>query len=896
MAIGSGSRVGPYEVTSLLGVGGMGEVWRARHLALKRDDALKVLPDSVATNPERLARFQREAEVLASLNHPNIAQVHGIEGIPGSQALVMELVEGPTLAERILSGPLPVDEAVAIAVQIAQGVEVAHLQGIVHRDLKPANIKIRPDGAVKVLDFGLARVTEVGQDSGPALLTATVTEAANGTIAGVVLGTAAYMSPEQARGERVDARADVWAFGCVLYEMLTGRRAFNGETRSDLIAAILVGTPEWSRLPGTVPPAVQMLLRRCLARDLRQRVTHMSTVRLVLEEHEALSARAGGTPASSSASLWRRTVAIVAAVMALTAAAAAGAWLARRTGAPRIVRATLPADLFVTGTDRSFALTAEGDRLAYIGVGANRILVRSMNTLEAVPIYTTAAYIRGMFPSPDGQWLAFIENSFTLRKVSIAGGPAVTILQLDGPSRGASWGANGTIVFATGARETGLQQVAASGGAATVLTRPNRDRGEADHVQPVWLPGGRALLFTVQSDSGEPGDQRVAILDLTTGTWDTILDGGYGARYVPTGHLVYGSAGGLWAISFDLAQRRTRGTPVELLRTVQIGTLWSVAQFDVGADGTLVYPRNARSDGDEHVPVWVDRQGRETPLDAPPGNYRHPRLSPDGRRLAIAAGAEIVIWDTGRPWSTASRLSFNRVIDWFPVWTPDGRVVFGSWRGGGFSNMYVQAPDRAEPERLTDSPDMQLPTSITPDGSTVVFHSFMQGLEALRLDGKGDGRPYVLVKTPHEERNGVVSPDGRWLAYEGESSAVAGQLDIFVRPFPDVQRSLWQVTSSGGLYPAWGAGGRELFYLKPDGTLVALPVEGTDGTWRTGTAADLFRGAYLYQGDGSLGRQYDVAADGRKLIMLKNVRDLSTTPHFVIVQHWFAELERLVPH
>jgi Tol biopolymer transport system component len=467
---------------------------------------------------------------------------------------------------------------------------------------------------------------------------------------------------------------------------------------------------------------------------------------------------------------------------------------------------------------------------------------------------------------------------------------------LDGPSRGAAWGPDGTIVFATGARDTGLQQVAASGGVARVLTRPNRDRGEADHVLPSWLPGGRALLFTVHPVSGEDGDQRVALLDLTTGTWDTLIEGGNSARYVPTGHLVYAAAGALWGIRFDLGERRTRGAPVELLRPVQVGTFGSVAQFDVGPDGTFLYPRDARSDIDNHVPVWVDRQGRETPLDAPPGSYRHARLSPDGRRLAIAAAGEIFIWDTDRPWSTASRMTFTRMVDWFPVWTPDGRMVFGSWRGGGFSNIYIQAPDRAEAARLTDSPDMQLPTSMTPDGSTLIFHSFTQRLEGLRLDGKGDGRPFVLVETPREERNGVVSPDGRWLAYEGESPAVAGQLDIFVRPFPDVQRSLWQVTSGGGLYPCWGMGGRELFYLKPDGTLVVVPVEGTDGSWRAGPAKDLFRGPYLYQGDGSLGRQYDVSPDGRRFIMLKNARDFRTTPHFVIVQHWLAELERLVPH
>jgi serine/threonine-protein kinase len=876
----------------------MGEVWRARHLTLKRDDALKVLPDSVATNPDRLARFQREAEVLASLNHPNIAQVHGLEEVDGSRALVMELVEGPTLAERITPGPMPIDEALAIAKQIAHGVEAAHEHEIVHRDLKPGNIKVRPDGTVKVLDFGLARAADKrASDDGVGPHAPTITSTAALTQAGVVLGTAAYMSPEQARGERVDARADVWAFGCVLYEMLTGRPAFDGPSVSDVLVAILGGSPDWSRLPAAVPPAVRVLLRRCLARDLRQRVTHMSTVRLVLEEHESLSAHSGDASRVSAISPARRATAVAGVVLALGAAGAAGVWLARRTEPPQIVRATIPADMVVPTTDRSFAFTPNGDRLAYIGQG-NRILVRRMDAFDAVPILTTATYLRGAFPSPDGQWLAFVENSFTLRKVSIAGGPPATVLQMDGPSRGVEWGPDGTIVFATGATDTGLQQVAASGGPATVLTRPDRERGEADHLNPAWLPGGRALLFTIRSATGGLNDSRVAVLDLSARTWHTVVEGGYGARYVPSGHLVYAATDALWAIRFDLSRLRTDGAPVEVLRPVPVGSLGAVAHFDVAQDGTLAYPRDALGEGAARVPVWVDRHGRETPLDAPPGTYLHPRLSPDGRRLAISAGGDIVVWEIDRPWAAASRMTFSEANDWFPVWIPPAgtRIVFGSWRGGGFSNLYVQEPGRPDAERLTDSPDMQLPTGITPDGSTLVFHSFMQRLEALRLDAGSKSRQVTLLETPQEERNGVVSPDGRWLAYEAESPTSPGQLDIYVRPFPDVQRSLWQITAGGGLYPAWGTGGRELFYVKPDGTLVAVPVEGTGSTWRAGAPAELFRGPYLFQGDGSLGRQYDVASDGRRFLMLKITRDTGADPHFVIVQHWLEELKRLVQH
>ena len=538
----------------------------------------------------------------------------------------------------------------------------------------------------------------------------------------------------------------------------------------------------------------------------------------------------------------------------------------------------------------------DGERLVYIGQDTNQIFVRRMDELDATTILKSAAYLRGVFPSPDGQWLAFIENSFTLRKMSIAGGAAATIVQMmDGPSRGAAWGPNGTIVFATGATDTGLQEVPASGGAVDVLTRPDRERGEADHLHPVWLPDGRGLLFTIRLERGGINDSRVAVLDLKTRTWRTIVEGGYGARDVPSGHLVYAATDALWAIRFDLAQLKTDGAAVEVLRPAPVGALGAGAHFDVARDGTLAYPRDARGDADAHTPVWVDRHGRETPIGAPLGSYRHPRLSPDGRRLALTVNADIVIWEIARPWASAAQMTFTPTIDWFPVWMPDGkRIVFGSWRGGRFSNLFIQEPGHADAVRLTESADMQLPTSITPDGSTLIFHSFMQRLESLRLNEKGSARPIALVESPQEERNGVVSPDGKWLAYEAESPARPGQVDVYVRPFPDVQRSLWQITKDGGIFPAWGPGGRELFYQKPDGMLVVLNVE-SSVTWRAGAPVELFRGPYLTQGDGSLSRQYDVAPDGQRFIMIKNIRNADTSPHFVIVQHWLDELKRQTP-
>jgi hypothetical protein len=463
---------------------------------------------------------------------------------------------------------------------------------------------------------------------------------------------------------------------------------------------------------------------------------------------------------------------------------------------------------------------------------------------------------------------------------------------MDGPSRGAAWGPDGTIVFGTGASDTGLQRVAAGGGPVTVLTRPDATRGERDHVQPVWLPGHRNLLFTITQRGGIDAS-KVAVLDLETGVWRTVLEGGFGARYIDGGYLVYAAAGTLWATRFDLARLEARGAPVEMLKPVSIDVFGGTAEFDIAPNGTLAYVRGALSD-EELVPVWVERNGRETPVPAPLASYRHPRFSPDGKRLAISAahGAphDIYFWDFTRPWSDATRITFATATDWYPVWTPDARgIVFGSWRGGRFSNLYVLDTNTGATERLTNSPDMQLPTAITPDGAIVVFHSFTKSLQALRL--RADKEPVTLVETTGEERNADISPDGRWLAYEGESTTRQGQIDVYVRPFPDVERGMWEVTRDGGTFPLWARDGRELYFVTPGGTMMAVPVEASGSTWRAGTPVKLFEGPYAIR-EGSLGRAYDVAPDGR-FFMFKYAPSEQPS-QFVIVQNWLAELTRQV--
>ena len=646
--IAPGTRLGSYEITAQIGAGGMGEVYRARDTRLKRDVALKILPESFATDPDRLGRFQREAEVLASLNHPNIAAIHGLEESDGVHALVLELVEGDTLADRIARGPIPLDETLPIAKQIAEALEAAHEQGVIHRDLKPANIKVTPDGVVKVLDFGLAKLVQASSApaaaAGAPSMSPTITSPALLTGVGMLLGTAAYMAPEQAKGREADKRSDIWAFGCVLYEMLTGHGPFAGDDVSDTLANVLKGEPDWSALRTETAQPIRLLLQSCLTKDRRRRVADISTALFILENGANLGPQTGmsSPPPRRREPLWRRVVTPVAAALVTSVVVGAGVWFAMRPRLPGMIRTTVTTfgstSLALSGSDSDLAITPDGSRLVYRG--NNQLLVRALNQLEPTVLSGLGAP-RGIFISPDGQWIGFFDAFSPLKKVAIAGGPAVTVCAVDGNPRGATWGEDGTIIFATSTATTGLQRVSAAGGEPTVLTTPDRERGEGDHQWPEFLPGGTAVLFTITAANGDIENAQIAVLDLRSGTSKVLIRGGSHARYVPTGHLVYGATGTLRAVPFDIERMEVTGTPAPVLdgvMTTQIGA----ADVAVAANGSLAYLTGGAAGVGPKTVVSVDRQGRGSPLPGIPVDvYRDVRVSPDGLRLALSTQADV---------------------------------------------------------------------------------------------------------------------------------------------------------------------------------------------------------------------------------------------------------------
>jgi hypothetical protein len=589
MALAPGTRLGPYEITARVGVGGMGEVYRATDTALGREVAIKVLPQSLITDANRVARFEREARTLAALNHPNIATIHGVENLAGALALVMELVEGPTLSElleqqSVHHDSLGLDDALRVARQIALALETAHGQGIVHRDLKPANVKIRNDGTVKVLDFGLAKVMDPldvppSLSQSPTITTPAMTEA------GLILGTASYMSPEQARGKPVDKRADIWAFGCVLYEMFTGARAFPGDTVTETLAAVLTREPDWSRLPFEVPAPTRVLLRRCLEKDPRARLADMSAVLVLIEELPSLVMPASSGEASGREQIaftaaetrrdvmrvMRRRVALACAAGLALAIVGAGVWVARRPATPAVVRTMVTPSgansLSLGGFDRDVAITPDGTRIVYRGV--NQLLVRALASLEPT-VLPTSSSPQGVFVSPDGEWVGFFDGGSALWKVPIGGGSAVRLTTTRALfPRGATWMEDGTIVYAHGS-SAGLWSIPASGGEPMRLTSVDDSKGESEHTSPEALPGGRAVLFTVIAGSlgSVTGSSAIAALDLPTRTYQIVLRGGRWPRYVASGHLVYSTGTSLLAVPFDLDRLAVTGSPVTLLQQV----------------------------------------------------------------------------------------------------------------------------------------------------------------------------------------------------------------------------------------------------------------------------------------------------------------------------------------
>lgn len=901
MAFAPGTSVGSYEIAALLGKGGMGEVWKARDAKLGRDVAIKVLPEEFARNEDRLARFQREAKVLASLNHPNIAAIYGLEEVHGARCLILELVEGETVAERLTRGPIPVEESIQFALQIAAALEAAHEKSVIHRDLKPANIKVTPEGRVKVLDFGLAKA--LAGDGGNVNASNSPTLSMAATQQGIILGTAAYMSAEQARGRTADKRADVWAFGCVLYEMLTGKRAFDGADVSEVLAGVIKSEPAWTELPADLPPVLRVFLRRCLEKDPKRRIHDIADVRLALEG--AFDVPAAAPPASLPARArtgWPKMVGVgVGAAAAGVLATALFLWATSDTAPPPLLRfsATPSAPLRLARGDTfapDLAITPDGRRIVYVvgdSAATQQLYVRALDRLdgEALRGITGA---RSPFVSPDGNWVGFFDGA-GLKKVAINGGPAITLCSVRGAPRGANWVDEETIIFATADNRTGLMRVSASGGEPETLTQPQAEKGELDHILPDILPGGRAVLFTIVPRTGPVENSQIAVLDLATREQKVLIRGGSHPRYIPSGHIVYGVAGTLRAVAFDPDRLEVRGDPAPVVERVLMKST-GATDFAVSPAGALIYASGDSSTlGVERALVWVDRQGREEPVGAPPRAYAYPRISPDGTRAALDIRDQendIWVWDFMR--RTLTRLTFDPGLNRGAAWTPDGRRLAFSAQRDGAETIYWQAADgTGSAERLTEGSMVQVPKAFLPDGKRLLF---MQpdappyDIGIVTLDGQR--KVELLLKASFNESDPEISPDGRWLAYESNESR---QLEIYVRPFPDINGGRWQISVGGGSRPVWARNGRELFYYVVPGKVMAVPIQ-SGSSFTAGNPQVLFEGPYLSPQDG---RTYDVSPDGRRFLMIKDARPAaspeSPPPQLVVVLNWIEELKRLVP-
>jgi Tol biopolymer transport system component len=894
-----GTRLGVYEVTAQIGAGGMGEVYRATDIKLKRQVAIKILPAALAADPDRLARFQREAEVLASLNHPQIAGIYGLEEGGGITALVMERVEGEDLSQRIARGAIPLDEALPIAKQIGEALEAAHELGIIHRDLKPANIKVREDGTVKVLDFGLAKALDpVGSGADAAALTnsPTITSPAAMTRMGVILGTAAYMPPEQAKGRAVDKRADIWAFGCVVFEMLTGTRAFAGDDVSETLAAVLRAEPEWKALPAETPAPIRKLLRRCLEKDARRRLQAIGDARLEIED--ALAGTAEGQPMAAAPARAHRRERLAWAVaslllVVLVASIAIGrvAYLGRAPASAdmRATRFTLtPPDgwslaLGATpsgGSIAPLAVSPDGRHVAFVAQsreGKSQLWVRSFDTLtaRALPGTDDAA---SPFWSPDSRVLGFFTQG-KLKKIDVSGGSSIVLCDVSTPL-GGTWGSDGVIVFAPSG-STGLQKVSAAGGAPTAATALGP--GETYHMRPTFLPDGRHFIYVARNT----GAVYIASLDSTERTRVLERIEGTNVLYAQ-GHLLFVRGTRLVAEPFDADRRVVTGEAVPVAEEIATSAT-PYGQFSASANGVLVYQTGASLSRTQLV--WFDRAGQQTAVLGEPAVYGDVRLSPDGKRAVVSVAdparttGDLWVFDVARGLRT--RFTFDPADDSYPIWSPDGsRIVFSSNRKGPF-DLYEKASNGAGAEQLVLSDSVAKNAySWSPDGRFIAYQSNAgtgSGNDVWVLPLGGDRKPFVVVQTPFNETRGVFSPDGHWLAHQSTES---GRFEVYVVPFPG-PGGKWQVSTAGGTEPRWGRDGKELFSLDARNTLTAAAVKGDGASFEVGAVQALFQ----TRARAGLGSPYDVSADGQRFL-INTLPALADAPPFTVVFNWTAGLKK----
>ncbi len=887
-----GIRIGPYEVVGSLGAGGMGEVYRARDTALGRDVALKILPEAFASDADRLARFDREAKTLAALNHANIAHIYGLATSAGdsgthARALVMELVDGEDLAARIARAPLPIDEALPIARQIAEALEAAHEHGIVHRDLKPANIKVRRDGAVKVLDFGLAKALDQGsgigsQESpqaadGRLANSPTITSPAVMTVGGMILGTAAYMSPEQARGRQVDKRADIWAFGCVLYEMLTGRRAFAGEDVTDTIVSVVSREPDWAALGPDTPPSIRRLLRRCLIKNPKERLPDIAVARLEIDEAAAddslldIQGRPP-IPARHRSSLlpW-----IVTAISLTAATAMLIRWAPWRAAPPPLpiqMTAELHPDVTLTfgqGRAGSVILSPDGATMAFVATSEAaplRLFVRPLANAQATVLAGSDGATNPFF-SPDGQWVAFFADG-KLKKVSVNGGAVVTLC--DAPSnRGGDWSEDGTIVFSPDRTGVPVVRVSEAGGTPEPITQ--LAGGDVIHRWPQMLPGGRAVLYTANTNPIGFDSARIIVQPLPGGTPKTLVRAGYYGRYLPSGHLLYVQQGTLFAARFDVDRLEMIGSAVPIIENVANNSASGGAELAFSDTGTLAFVPGRTLTAALPI-LWVDRQKQFRPLRREPTVWSDPRFSPDGSRIATAVldRGQLDVWIYD--W-TADRLQRQTAAagnNDGPVWTPDGRrIVFASTRGRTTgSDLYWQRVDMSgQVQRLTDSETQKRAESWHPDGKRLIYTEINKsGTDLMLLPIDGDeasgwrpGKPQPFLNGRFNEISAMFSPDGRWLAYETDET---GRFEVYVTPFPGPGGRL-QVSTRGGLWPTWSRTRSELLFTTLGEGIFVLPYRIEGGSFVPGKQ-ELWVDIAVTQRGGLHQRSLEMHPDGER--------------------------------